>query len=172
MDPILPDGRAEGRIAMLPVTVDQADAAELQVCARELRVPVNVVMLAEWARALARPGGRDPVAIGVLRSLRTAEHARTSGCFINSLPVFVHGGPDTPLADCVEQLRVQLKGIRRVQQYPVGLLAQHFSGAGVAPGRPPFFDASFNYLPSDESAFSSMITGRQAGRCGATSSAT
>ncbi|MFG2024821.1 amino acid adenylation domain-containing protein [Streptomyces sp. NPDC048825] len=112
--PSLPyDGDPEGAPAPPLVHhatgVDEALSAELRETAARNGVSLFHLLLAAYARCLARWSGRQTVAVNVARSRRESRVAgidRLVGPLADTLPVFVDVDPGEPVGTLAERLRL------------------------------------------------------------------
>jgi hypothetical protein len=159
--PVPPDRERAGRATqqqILPFGFDTARKKDLNAVAWRLRVPVYLVLLGMWASALRPRDGAEPLVLGLSRTLRRPAFAATVGCFTNTIPVVVRTTASDDLPTIVDGMRRQLQESYRHQSYPNELLTRSRPDFGAVHGRPPMFDATFNYVPGDAENLGTLFT--------------
>lgn len=112
--------------------------ASLRAFAKESGVTLNTLVQAAWAVLLHRMSGEEDVCFGATRAGRkgTVDGAEEMiGLFINTVPVRVGIGPETPLAEVLRKLREQWVAMRPHEHAP---LARVQTWSDVPGGQPLF----------------------------------
>lgn len=143
----------------IPFSIDELGKSRIERAAWTAGVPVHLVMLGLWLDALHAVGGAPTIVVGLPRTLRRRRFARTIGCFINTIPLVADLSDDPPLDKLIERVRKQLSEAISHQAYPIELIAQRLPDLGAVPGRPPVYDVTFNYVPTDAGLIAPMTIG-------------
>ncbi|MGW4119563.1 amino acid adenylation domain-containing protein [Nocardia sp. NPDC004711] len=139
-------------------SLDAETTGELGGTAAELGVTVNTVVQVVWAILLGRRLGRGDVVFGVTVSGRPAALPGVEsivGLCINTVPVRVQFGPNTPVADLLHA--VQAEQAEMIEHHQLGLSEIH-AAAGL---RDMLFDTVvvFESYPVDAEQLDAALAG-------------
>ncbi|VVN21638.1 Linear gramicidin synthase subunit D [Pseudomonas fluorescens] len=114
------------------LTLDPAQTARLNGCAREQKVTLNTMVQAAWLLLLQRYTGLDTVSFGATVSGRPAQLSGVEqqiGLFINTLPVIASPRAEQPLAQWLQQVQAQNLALREQEHTPLFDI-QRWAGQG------------------------------------------
>ncbi|MCL2534897.1 MAG: amino acid adenylation domain-containing protein, partial [Nocardiaceae bacterium] len=127
------DGAPVARDVLVTTSLDEDTAARLEDSEGQASRTSAAVIIAAFACYLSRMTGRQEVRVDVPVSGRTtALLRRSSGMFVNVVPVRVRVNPGDTVGDLVEQVTLELMGALRHQRGNLAEIVREVSGGPEA----------------------------------------